>query len=364
MKRKDTSRDKNLKLSNTLWRSAKPIRESFSYLLFLTFPALICGCMASELQETGPVAPDSSAASIGTTQARTTALIEGKVKSLDIFTFEDDILERLDSYQRFDEGVNDDHICSIASCQGEKTMILIANSAADRYEWSDINCRKALEKKTFSLEDESLEFPLMTAEHHIRAGTSFSSRLAPMTAEVVLRSIRCDFFGQSYAGEKMTDVKIYLTNVNASYGIWSREEAGPSRIINGGRLDSDCLERFRHPEIIFREIRSPIGTDRTYPDIRFRTFPNSYPEESMGTPFTRLIIEGKIKGHTYYYPIPINRGKEAKEPGIRRNRSYIYDLEITRTGLTDPDGAIEGLTIIADMEVEEWKEKDWYEVRF
>ena len=50
--------------------------------------------------------------------------------------------------------------------------------------------------------------------------------------------------------------------------------------------------------------------------------------------------------------------------GIRRNCRYIYDLTITGTGLTDPDGTIDGKQLKMVMEVEEWKEKEWYDILY
>ena len=363
MNTRKKSRENILNSSDTFWRSATPCREPFSYLLFLIFPALVCGCCASELQNTFAAVPDSSGESHDRFQVRTTAGIESRFRSLDVFTFENDRMERLDSYQRFEEGQHTGQTCSIASRSGEKIITMIANSSEDKYGWADINCRKALTKRVFNLEDESPHFPIMTGEHCIKAGTTFIADMRPLTGRVVLRSIRCSFSEPQLKEEHLTDVKAYLTNVNASCGIWP-EETGPSRIINAGRLNENDLSRFQHPEIIFNQINENIGHERVYPEIILEAYPNFYPEESIGTPYTKLVIEGKIKGHTYYYPIPINRGKGSTEPGIRRDKSYIYDLTITRTGLNDPDGVIKEEEIKANMEIKEWKEKDWYDIRF
>lgn len=362
MKKTGISREIALEHSDTLRRSAIPNRATLNYLLFLIFPASICGCDFPELSGNTPVTPEYSAENECGTSVKTSISINGKAENLDIFTFDNDRMERLDSYQRFEK--EDLRICDIATRTGEKTMVIIANSETDRYDWIDINCRKALEKRIFNLEDESIGNPIMTAEQQFKAGSTCHVQLTPLGGEIVLRSLRCDFSGRTYEGEKLRDIKVYLTNVNASCGIQTDMDDYPSRIINAGRLDLNVLKHFRHPEMIYAEIDNPVGTGRVYPDIKFKTYPNSCLEESVGSPYTKLVIEGRIQDKTYYYPIPINRKRDADEPGIRRNRSYIYDITITRTGLTDPDGSIEGLELAINLEVKEWKEKDWYDVRF
>jgi hypothetical protein len=43
---------------------------------------------------------------------------------------------------------------------------------------------------------------------------------------------------------------------------------------------------------------------------------------------------------------------------------YIFDIVITRAGATHPDGNLEEDDIEVNMEIEEWREKEWYEVGF
>ena len=358
------SRDVVLTLSDTLRQFAFPVRESLSYLLFLILPASICGCNILEIETDNPISPEAYAFIDSTFITRTSIDIKDKISSLDVFTFNDDRLERLDSYQRFEDEELANNNCSVGTGSGRKRVIMLANSQANVYEWVDINCRRALEKRRFELEDEDPEFPFMIGDFKIDAGARLFSELERLTAEVVLKSIRCDFSKKSYAEAELTDVKIYLTNVNASCGIWHDENESPSRIINTGRLNMDDMNRFAHPNIIYREYDSPIGSQRIYPDITLMAYENSHREESIGTPYTKIVIEGKINGNTYYYPIAINRNGETNDYGIRRNMRYIYDITIRRTGLTDPDGSIQDTIADIEMIVEKWKELDWYDIRF
>ena len=357
-----TSREIFFEQSDTIRHLAYPVRDSLSYLLFLVFPAFVYGCDSLEI----PVTKESPEPAIETAEglsSKTQVSINEDVASLDVFSFEDDQFQRLDSYQRFDNGQDNRMTYDIATRSGDKVMILLANSAQNKYAWADINCMKSMEKILFNLENEHQGTPVMTGVHHIRAGGSFKSTLMPLTCEVVLISLGCDFSGQAYAGEEMTDVKVYLTNVNANCGIWIDKETYPTRIINAGRLNENDMKEFKNPEIICRQLTAPVGNETTYPDIRLMAYPNNGKEESIGSPFTRLVIEGRICGRTWYYPIAVNRSG-TENYGLCRNRQYIYDINIKRTGLTDPDGAIELMSAEIRMEVKAWKEKDWYDISF
>lgn len=362
MKEMNISREIFFEQSDTIRHLAYPVRDSLSYLLFLVFPAFIYGCSPLEIPDTKE-SPETAIETAEGRPAKTQITISEDIASLDVFSFEDDQLQRLDSYQRFDKGQRKDSTYDIATRSGDKIIILLANSTQSKYTWADINCIKSMEKVRFSLENEQPGTPIMTGVYHIRAGGSVNSTLMPLTGEVVLRSLECDFSGQAYSGEQMTDVKVYLTNVNASCGIWNEDETYPTRIINAGRLNEDDMEEFNDPDIICRELDAPVGSETIYPDIRFRAYPNNGKEESIGSPFTKLVIEGRICGRTWYYPITVNRSS-TEDYGLCRNRQYIYDISIRRTGLTDPDGVVEPMFAEIRMEVKAWKERDWYDISF
>jgi hypothetical protein len=74
------------------------------------------------------------------------------------------------------------------------------------------------------------------------------------------------------------------------------------------------------------------------------------------------VIEGKVNGKTYYWPLNINRDRGGR--GIERNKRYIYDIRLTRLGMDSPDMAIELYDNEVKMEVMEWEEKEEYSVRF
>ena len=59
------------------------------------------------------------------------------------------------------------------------------------------------------------------------------------------------------------------------------------------------------------------------------------------------MIEGKLNGITYYYPIVLEE--------LERNCCYSLDVTIKRPGSTDPDSEVEKGTILATLTVQDWK---------
>lgn len=286
------------------------------------------------------------------------------IETLDIFTFNDDTLRRLDSYQRIEN--DNSETLEIRSQNGSKHIVICANSHTEKDAWTGINSLDALRSRYTDLRMERREALFMSGEVHAEAGTEEINdiRLRPLVSEVVLRSIRNDFSGKEYEGEDIRDAKVYLTNVNARCVILSDGETRPTHIINAGGLDDEETSGMADPEMLVRDIEVPIGPQTINTDISLLCYPSSSPEEGPGTPFTRLVIEGSIEGDTYWWPIPVNRGEGCPEPGIHRNRSYIYDVVITGKGSSSPDEDIMLEKMNYGLETREWEEKDEYMVCF
>lgn len=280
--------------------------------------------------------------------------------SIDVLVFNDDRMQKLDTYQRFD--MNACSSVKIGSTTGEKLMTAIVNSRMDRYEWAGITSRKDMEGICFNLEDETQDRPAMSGECQVVAGRPANLVVERLSSEIVLRSISCNFKGKGYEDERLHDVKVYLTNVNAEAPAFNDGPYTPRRIINSGRFDPEVLDSFEEPGTIMQELPYDIGPEEKRPGLVLRCYPNEAVEESSGTPFTRLVIEGEIGGFTYYWPIPVNRSGGGN--GIDRNCRYIFDIRITRPGSTDPDIPVELGEGEITMKIQPWEEKEEYGVRF
>lgn len=290
--------------------------------------------------------------------SETKALTENS--ATDILIFNDDRMQRLDSYQRITN--TDLSNIEVSSTSGHKIFSVLANSQRELYDWADISSREGIRNIRADLKKERREALTMSGECRIEAGTKGTVFLKRLASEIVLQSISCDFSGREYEDHALENVKVYLTNVNSSAAVFMEDGHIPESIVNQGRLSIPDLEGFIDRDIIFQSISSPVGRTRLLPGISLLCYPNEAEEETPGTPFTRLVIEGDIDGKTYYWPFDINRKDGGR--GIGRGCRYIFDIKLTRTGHSDPDVPIEIEDSEVILEVEEWEEKENYDVRF
>jgi len=334
--------------------------KSLPILGISVFPTSVCSCCKSM----APLADAETAGIYGKANCRISLLSDlHEVSMLDIFIFDDDILQRLDSYQHVE--LVDGASAEVASRTGYKKMFVCSNGQWTKEGWMNVNSYRSLDGIRAELSEERMQNPLMTGECDFLAHDRQTVRmeLRPLSSEIVLRTLSCDFSGKGYKNEGISDMKVYLININSICRLLQEGMIMPEGIINMGRLDENDMAAMAEPEMICRECPSMKSGDRIKTDIRLRCYPNSSVEESPGSPFTRLVIEGKIKGRTYYWPIDIGRDGRAPE-GIMRNCSYIYDVKITGKGSSDPDFAVRHEDAEISMEVRPWKECKDYVICF
>lgn len=274
--------------------------------------------------------------------------------TLDILIYNDDKLQRLDSYQRierFDE-------CEVfpTSTKGQKIIFMQYGAKKAMYEWEEINSYSSLRKVFFDLEDETLANPCLTGCRSCTAGESeIHMDLRPLTSRVILKSISCDFSGTPYPNEVITDAKAYLTNVNASCCIIPGLSQGSRRIINSGLLNHFDIMNFADKSIIVQEISDTIGDSKLYPEACFLCYPNNIDKDRR----TRLVIEGSIAGTVYYWPLEVGDNE-----GIVQGSTYSYDIQIRKKGTSDPDTVMKSEDMEVIFNVQKWTEKENYPVRF
>ena len=76
----------------------------------------------------------------------------------------------------------------------------------------------------------------------------------------------------------------------------------------------------------------------------------------FGSPVTRLVIEGKLRGTTYYYPIDL--------PGLEADVQYRMDVTLTRAGTTDPDTPAAAGSIRLECQVLDWDGREWEDIHY
>ena len=283
---------------------------------------------------------------------------------IDVFTFDNDRLMQLDSYMHYSSFSGNS--LNIRSQNGNKKIFICSNGQRTKAGWSSINSMAALDNVYVELSQEDRNTLCMTGMGETIAGSGevCNIEMQRIASEVVLNSLRCDFSGKIYEGSEVSDVKVFLTNVNTRCRITAQGEIMPLSIINAGCLEPADLETFLQPDLVAQSIPNNIGTKRYEAGIRLLCYPNASTMESPGTPFTRLVIEGVLDGDTYWWPIDINRGKGAEGVGLYRNTQYIFDVVLTRKGSSDPDRPIEQEAADIKMEIRKWNEKENYQVHF
>lgn len=320
---------------------------TFQFLL----PALFSSCMKEDAQSMN-LALSSPYGSSATSDT-----------SVDIFTFNDDELQLLDSYQHI-TSLSSDKL-EIRSQNGSKIIFICANSRKNIYDWGEIRTLKSLDKITADLRTEKRDRLLLTGTGRTSAGErECNIELRPVVSEILLKSIRCDFSNTSYEGESIRDARIYLTNVNCRCSITAQKDIMPAEIINPGGLDMDDVACFKEYDMIFQKLEEPIGETSICPEASLLCYPNTSEKETPGSPFTRLVIEGRIGEDTYWWPIDINRDPQVADKGIERNVCYIYDITIKRKGTADPDIPINAEDVEIKMTTTKWKELKDCPVRF
>lgn len=323
--------------------------------LFVFIPAFWYGCSSEDYTSYIPEEQSVTSTSFAIPESRS-----GGNGHIDIFIFNDDRLKWIDSYQRIEWSGGK---VNLASRRGDKIVVAIANSYKGYDYWKWTSSYEGLRKETALLSEENTEFPIMSGERHITAGSSeiYPLDMRKLMSQIYVRSLKTDFRGTKFAGEPLEDVKIYLTNVSASCPLSGAEKYNPESIINLGALDMDAIEDFKDIALIVQDIGKVDSKGLSRPVSLF-CYPSDHETETAGSPFTRLVIEGCIRGNKYYYPITINR--DDGHIGIERNCRYIYDITICRSGTSDPDIPVSIEDIMISGEIVPWTEKDNEDIRF
>lgn len=273
------------------------------------------------------------------------------INGYDVLVYNADRHGRLDSYMHFEASGGG---LKVSSGSGRKKIVVVANAPEGVLQWEKILTLGMLSRQCCSLESESANSPVLVGTVEADAGGNCTVQMNPLTAKICLKELSCDFRGTSYPLEELTDVKVYLTNVNAECSITGDSDAG-NRFINNGRMEESDIRKFVRPGIILREVEGNVGMDPVPLDIELLCYPNGTAAESFGKPFTRIVIEGKIKGKTWYWPININ---PLGDGGIASQDCFNLKVNLRRSGSEDPDTAIELSDGEVKMEVEKWNEKD------
>lgn len=353
--------------ASTLRRSPRAILvQLILCLLALCAPFLIGGCSPLDMPEgEGGERTDISIefraegsgliTRSGSSDAASFVRAASLIRRLDVFIYDGDAAGILDSWQSFN--VASAGTVRMTSRTGRKRVVVLANMNPERLTKAGTASYAAISGLKTLLTDEHPDYPVMSGEAVFEAGEGAVAEvvLKPLMSRVLLSSVRADFSGTPYDGQRLRNASAYLINVNASCSVLKSEGFVPEMVLNGGRLIESDMSSLNMESMLYRRL-GDIGRSRTYFMNDFVCYPNDIEEESLGRPFTRFVLQGDIAGRTWYYPVNLNQegfGYTLGSRGIGRNVYHVLDLTVTRTGSTDPD------TVIGSEEVET---KGWIEL--
>ncbi len=338
----------------SLRRSPLAVLAWFCLLLVIVSVCFLSACTTGETKDdtTGPdtrgilwtryEGEPSGAGLLSLTRADLSS--ESSLSFLDVLIYDDDSLRQLDTWQHF--GPEDlQKEFTLLSGGGGKIFVFIANYAPlPDVSISQVGSFDALMTYEVHLSDDSSGHPIMTASVRASAGSDMNTvKLEPLLSEVKLGNISYDFSGREYENESLKNVCAYLINVSASTQVLRDSLFTPSDVLNYGGLVESDMSSLSSPDLLYHDLQDfPAGTSYEA-DAEFFCYPNDLGEESMGQPFTRLVVQGDIDGQTCYYPIDINRsasGYRGDRPGLGRNVRYTVNLSLTRKGSDSPEGSI------------------------
>ena len=257
------------------------------------------------------------------------------ISRLDIFVFNDDEGRRLDSY--FSMGRPDSPYLTVTSGAGDKLVVILANCLGHAFDAGEFRSYSALENVVWKLADEDPARPVMSGECQISAGADgyTTLQLTPLLSNVCLDHLKVDFSGRGYRSRTLENARVYLTNISGSCELLRRDGFRITELENAGALDPAYLSTMKHPEMVSRSV-----TPGQWSPVQLYCYPNDASEERLGSPHTRLVVQGEVDGSTFYYPIEVNQdgfGYSGGPHGLSRNIKYSYSLLITRKGSTSPD---------------------------
>ncbi len=181
--------------------------------------------------------------------------------------------------------------------------------------------------------------------------------LTRLVARIQINSIGVNFDGSWCDGKTLSDIKIYLINVRDRVYMYSGASAGSSFFNHKGYnayQSGSCLLS----DIIYEGNVGSIQDNSSHSAAHvFHCYENTIGSESDNDRFTRLVIEGKIDGTAYYYPISINQnsfGSTSYPLGVEANKWYKMDVTILRPGTDSPDVTLDKGTVTVSISTVNW----------
>lgn len=263
---------------------------------------------------------------------------ENKINSLQVFVFDHNGM--LEAYA---QGTSQS--LSLSCSSGVKEVVALVNAK----ELTDVISLVDLEGRRTYLSDNSADSFVMEgrATPTLRADSTVDIPVFRIASRVALTEVAVDFELSQHNKQTFQIMAVYLVNVAGDrtylngtgpetwHNKMARESGAPS--LTGVTLTD-----------AYASVSSP------YDKVHYLySYPNPTKSDVSGgswsARFTRLVVEAKLGGKLYYYPVNL-------EDGLKSNTAYDVKLKITRPGSSSPDKPVDNVTASFSVSVQPWND--------
>lgn len=286
-----------------------------SVCLLFFLPAFSVCCTRQEHpsgQE--PPGTDGQEAAAGPVLIRTEAVGGFPVRTLDFFIYRDRGTRPLERHLHFGAGDPPPVLPELTA--GEKVLVAVANSPWP-FRVGALAFFEAAEQMSMRYDEEDAEAPVLSAVHPFLLPSRSAAdtltldiRLLPLLCRVEVCSVFRDFPGD----ERIEGPRVHLQTVNAAAELLRCDGFRPTETLDNPDL-------LKSPELMRRPLPVDIGFFMQFPAVSLYAYPNDPEEGGLGTPRTRLVLEGRIGGRTCRW--------ESDLPALRRGFRLKTDWTVT-----------------------------------
>lgn len=224
---------------------------------------------------------------------------------------------------------------SLTCTTGEKHLVALVNAPQEPVAGTITELRQ----RRSDLKDCSVGSLVMSGETSVvlKASGSVNMSVTRLASRVKLLDVKPDFQLPQHQQLSFEVTAVYMINVAGDRAYLA--EGDPTKWYNEAVYDASTSPSFLYDAVS----DGAVQPGATYSaDHYFYCYPNATATD------TRLVVEAKVGGNTYYYPVTLDM--------LEQNHSYSCTLTVTRLGSDDPDVPVEDGAMNFTVEVDEWVE--------
>lgn len=288
---------------------------------------------------------------------------DNTVNTVDVFVFRNTAGADngvLDAHKRFSGAeLGDLSALTLTTTTGQKNIYIVANAHKT---FTGVITLTAFQNQLSTLQSEKFTSWTMIGNTSTTLGvtTSITLTLSRLVGRVALQSLKTNFTGTPWAGQTLTNVKLYLINVKGDKLFHNGGAGSTEVILNKKQAVAVDINNCTQTGLLYDDVATAINDAGYSTEHFFYAYENSISTETASEKFTKLIIQGDLNGITYYYPISVNQtdfgyNSANGHYGIRRNTTYTINVTINRPGSTDPDQPLLFGTLTTSVLIGNWQ---------